>query len=429
MKRTINEEIANVQSLHIIKNEHGKSFILENQLSSIGDLFDFMHQVIYGKESYYYMTTSSSGKRNQNVTALGHYLPLMKVFASTFVSGCQYHPLLLFFYDQYRLHSIQRCISLSPLMHGDKEGRKVWEVFDDFLSFMRKQARAECLKKRVLDWESKSRKNYTRSLKLTKRLFNRYARLMVIRLDLHHKAISFKQEEIQNYMDEARAKEWQDAQAFESGKSLNDFEPLQGRVSFETVQKDRGRFFDNMKGKPSLFEHLVGHLWRIEFSQGAGYHLHIVLVFDGSKVHKHAWLAQKIGEWWANDITDGRGHFHNVNAAWKESDPNCGIGMIEYDDDAKRRNLEGRVLAYLCKSSQIVQVLPYEGANTFGSSELPKPPSGLGRPRGKDQAINHYQDAIKEISYPKSSFPFKNKALQKKDHLFKVGVVGKRGEV
>lgn len=389
----------------------GKAYILESNVALINNLSAFMRAVIYGEETYYYEAMNRSGKLTKYVSKLGKELTSLRAYASLYASGFQYHPLIIFFFEQYRSHDIRNCHGSHALMRGPN-GLEYSQIFDDFVSTMRAAAKSENLKKRVLDWESKTGKNFQRALKLVERLFQSHARLMVVRLDLHHNAAQFQLGELQAYLDAAAVKQVRDASAFEAYGDISSFVPLQGRVAFETVQKDREHFFANMKGKPSLFEHLVGYVWRIEFSTGAGYHLHVVLFFDGSKVHKHAWLANQIGDWWGKEITEGRGYFHNVNAEWLESNPNCGIGMIDHHDHAKRKNLEMRVLAYLCKSSQIVQVLPYVGANTFGSSELPKLPMGLGRPRIKGCDAGNHQHRLSDFSYPTSSFSLQNKGLR-----------------
>jgi len=168
------------------------------------------------------------------------------------------------------------------------------------------------------------------------------------------------------------------------GEDLPEPEPLRVLVPFEVVQSDRQRMFANMKGKPSLFKHLVGYVWRIECTPQAGYHLHVALFFHGSWVDDSSNLAQRIGEYWRDSITPGRGRFQNVNRAWNKDSPHYGLGTINHFDVTKRANLSEKVLKYLCKDTQLVQVLPYAGCNLFGSSFAHRDNSkGRGRPRTK----------------------------------------------
>lgn len=405
---------------HVLQRIDGKRLVLESDIELVHAIYDFVRQVIYGDEKYRTYAKGRDGKTRGYVSKSGQHLSHLNTYAAAFVSGYQYHPYLSFFFKTYREHSIRLAAGLSP-MSIVSEGQTVWELFDDYVAVMRDRAKAENLKKVAADWESKNDKNFARALKLEERLFQSYARLMVIRLDLHHKAELFQPDDVRPYMDEAYLKRVRDRHAFQDGEDLSGFEPLRGRVSFETVQRDRERFFANMKGKPSLFQHLVGYIWRIEFARGAGYHLHVVLFFDGSKTQKHVDLARKTGLWWTHDVTQGRGYFHNTNAEWDEMDSRCGIGMINHHDHAKRKNLRERVLKYLCKPEQMVYVLPYPGANTFGSSTLPKPHSGLGRPRSKVQISENHQGALSEATYPRSSYSLGINDLQSDEQLSRLG--------
>ena len=123
---------------------------------------------------------------------------------------------------------------------------------------------------------------------------------------------------------------------------------------------------------------------RIEATPVAGYHIHLILLFNGHKIRKDVHWARKIGDYWEKNITKGAGYYHNVNANWDCNDKNYGIGMIEAADMRKRYNLVNHVMAYLCKSRQAVLTLPYEGCNTFGAGFTHRDRAkGRGRPRTK----------------------------------------------
>lgn len=229
-------------------------------------------------------------------------------------------------------------------------------------------------------------------------MFRRHARILVVRLDLHRKAMHFTEEELFEHIEAEECRQKADRTAYLEGAELWGSEPITGRVPFETVQRDRARLFANMKGKPSLFKHLVGYVWRIEFTPGAGYHLHVALFFNGTKVQNHEWLAQQIGEYWRDVITGGQGWFHNCNMAWNKDAPNYALGVINYTDHAKRGALLG-ALGYLCKLSQQVLVLPYEGCKLFGAGFVHRDRKNRsGRPRTK-----HLAPAVDPQKVPKTS--------------------------
>ena len=414
------------QPYAVIEDINGKKYILENHHVYMSMLMEFMRMVVYKKYLYFDEAVTRQGIRRKYTSELGRHLSKLDLYASMFVTGYQYHPLVRLFFDWYRGHLISQCTGLRPHMIA-ADGNPVCKVFDDFIDGIRKSETLPAVKKQIADWESKLKKNHLRSLELTSRLFDKHSRLTVIRLDLHHKTPPLTQEDVMALRERLALKKASDARAFSQGADIQKFKPIEGWSSFEALNNDRKKFFDNMRGKPSLFKHLVGYIWRIEFGLDAGYHVHVVLFYDGSKVHKHAWLAQLIGEWWVKDVTRNRGRFHNANKEWSESHPQYGIGVIDHDNHLRRKNLEQHVLKYLCKPKQGVYVLPYRGANTFGSSNMPPNHSGLGRPRKKagKPATNQLSTADKR--HPKSSLSFKIKDLARTSNL-ESGVCPSGGE-
>lgn len=363
---------------------HGRRHILSDQLEATSLLLDFMRLTLKTKATYFKTKIGANGRHYVSASPLALHLPRLRSYARLFVPSYTYNPALMFFFEQYRQHPINAYADCRP-QDLTREGCTVSALFDDFLRVLRERAKELKLAKTVADWKSKSAKNMKRALALESELFDRHGRIGVIRLDLEYLAATFSPEEIEMHIAKSAQtnRQLQD-EVFWGDADFTAAVPMEGRVSFEEVQHDRKRLFANMKGKPSLFQHLLGYVSRIECSPMAGHHLHLVLFFNGAKVEQLEWLAQQIGEYWVKQITKGRGRFHNCNLAWNENHPDYGIGMISHDDHAKRANLRGKVLPYLCKPDQSVEVLPYKGCNVFAAEVLHRGKSkGRGRKRTK----------------------------------------------
>lgn len=213
--------------------------------------------------------------------------------------------------------------------------------------------------------------------------FKAHKKIAVIRLDFFYHAGQLAPEEIESLMHAGQHYKRADIDRLTDLEDESSAVLISGRVTFEELQRDRTHFFANMKGKPSIFKYLIGYAWCIEFTPGAGYHMHLVLLFNGAKVKKHAWYAQRAGEYFRDVITKGRGYFHNCNLSWDANSPNYGLGIIEATDTRKRENLR-QLLSYLTKPGQLVLMLPYKGCNRFGSSLLHRNRAkGRGRTRGE----------------------------------------------
>jgi hypothetical protein len=94
-----------------------------------------------------------------------------------------------------------------------------------------------------------------------------------------------------------------------------DFSYQQGAdVELDQLERDLKRFYDSTAYVP-LFNHMVGHILKIEYGLEKGLHVHGLFFFDGSK-RKGAsdwYLAQQIGEHWSVAIVGAHGLYWNCH--------------------------------------------------------------------------------------------------------------------
>jgi hypothetical protein len=161
--------------------------------------------------------------------------------------------------------------------------------------------------------------------------------------------------------------------------------PKTSKPTLEDAQRDLNHIFNNMRGN-KLFAALVGYIWKLEYGEEKGIHIHFIFFFDGSKVHKDAYLAKLIGEYWRKRIVKyDRGIYHNCNMN-KNFYKRCGIGMVSHDDLVKRAHLLDAV-KYLTKKDQYLRYKPGKKCRAFGKGNMPpeRDEGGPGRPRQSDK--------------------------------------------
>lgn len=377
------EEMNSNINLYVIMDNRGVNYIMPLFMNEIDRVMKFMKEAIYRNTLFHTEYVTKKGKHGRTISTLGKHLESLHSYSQLYSSEWTFSPLIAFFFEQYRKHPIKDYFPV--LDENDPDGFSAY-LFNDFVTTMRKNALVTKLKKEVADWESKPQKNMTRLIKFEAALFERYARLMVIRLDFnYHKAI-FTPEEVERKVTEAMRRREGDQADYLSGKDISKPQVVEGRIALEEVQKDRAHLFANMKGKPSLFKHLVGYVWRLEYTRMAGYHMHVLFFFDGSHVQKHEHIAQEIGCYWRDVITEGRSYFENCNNNKSKYGDAWALGQIDHWDIAKRENLRN-AMQYVCKTSQLVQVVPYDGCHLFGSGFVRRRRMVIGgRPRTR-QAI------------------------------------------
>lgn len=103
------------------------------------------------------------------------------------------------------------------------------------------------------------------------------------------------------------------------------------RVSIETFHKHLKKLRELIGKTESCFEELEGHVIALEQGHDRGYHVHLLLLFDGSKRCKDTYIGKLVGEKWQK-ITGGLGRYYNCNnpSYKKEQEAlgRLGIGMI-----------------------------------------------------------------------------------------------------
>ncbi len=177
-------------------------------------------------------------------------------------------------------------------------------------------------------------------VKVIRNLFEAYACLSIIRIDLEYR------------------------------------QAVRNTMTIKTAKNDIRKFLNYLRHRKD-FKHLVGHIWKLEMGVLNGLHFHCLFFFDGSEAKADIFHSMSLGKYW-EQITAGRGIFHSCNAK-KSNYRFLGIGKVTHADAAMHKTLYD-ILVYLAKSDQ---ALSAPGERTFGYSKPVKPTAKSlgGRPR------------------------------------------------
>ncbi len=220
----------------------------------------------------------------------------------------------------------------------------------EFISQFRNETWCDQLRENVNGYRSALMKNYNSMNNYIDALFEQNARLLAIRID------------------------------FGYGKRTNPYSMTEEDIYNEYLQakRDVTHFFSNTRSN-SLFDHMVGYVWKLEYGLDKGFHYHMLFFFDGSRVMRDVRIAMLLGEYWDIVITRGRGMYYNCNSI-KGNYKVCGIGEINYFDSEKIADLKYSV-EYLTKPDYYGKIFTRNG-RTFGRGEMPQPRThNKGRPR------------------------------------------------
>ncbi|HCF7342799.1 YagK/YfjJ domain-containing protein [Pseudomonas aeruginosa] len=168
-------------------------------------------------------------------------------------------------------------------------------------------------------------------------MFDLYARICVIRVDLYYRA------------------------------------EVQSRLRVERVFDDLNRLIAERE-RNLIFDHEIGYICSVEQGEDRGYHIHAAFFFNGAEVSADIYRAQRIGELWER-ITRGQGCFNNCNLEKDKYQDRLGLGLIH------RRNLKARAnvhcaMRYLVKNDQHLRLKPV-GARCLRKGQARKKVSGM----------------------------------------------------
>lgn len=239
-----------------------------------------------------------------------------------------------------------------------------WELYENirtrvnnFLADLHTRLRDPRTRKKILDRRSAVKKNCQEFTHYVDKLFARYARLLVIRIDLGYRKNAYNS-------------------------------------SIEDLAEDLAHLWANMRHN-KIFSDLIGNITKMEYGVEKGAHAHLLLFFDGSKRSRDCYIAKEIGKYWERAITKGRGHYWNCNDPEHKRNYTkigaLGIGMINADHFKLRNNLNF-IVRYFCKSEQFCKPLTRLKMKLLRKGQCPRP-TGLkrGAPRASQQNARSHQ--------------------------------------
>jgi hypothetical protein len=340
-----------------IRGPDGKTYHIPINAADLHSAIKFVNRVLNSEALPYRIWNSG----RVAVRSMAYDIKRLSAYARIHDPSLSYAPDLEFLFGQYRNHEISHHANADWTGGdvGDDNERNVdlrfAEMAIDFVLTLRNEARRLKLKKRIADWKSNGKNNLDYLVEYEKYIFERYARVMVVDMVFeYYKTACANTTEAIERRDAMQGRADREREAYMNGAVHHEDTPRW--VSLAELTKDWLHLKQNMKGKRSIFKHLVGYVGRIEYSRDAGHHCHICFIFNGSEVQDDVGYSLKIAKYWKENITKGRGYAFSCNVkAAQGGYRNVGVGMIDHYDIEKRKHLWTAV-SYFAKATQLVRV-------------------------------------------------------------------------
>lgn len=133
---------------------------------------------------------------------------------------------------------------------------------------------------------------------------------------------------------------------------------------------------NRLSNQDTFFSNLHGYSWAIEQGKERGYHVHLLLMYDGTKVQNGSYYAQRVGEKW-QQITQGHGSYFNLHSKdyinkLRMAGCDIGIGMVSRNNEGDWEKVVA-VIEYLtdpAKDEQRLRVKCFRNMQTFGKGQF-----------------------------------------------------------
>ncbi|MFB1631279.1 inovirus-type Gp2 protein [Pseudomonas sp. AP-1] len=185
-------------------------------------------------------------------------------------------------------------------------------------------------KRKVVDRRYEATRRQAMLSEYVSQVLDRYSRTVVVRVDLHYRAIA------------------------------------RPRLRIEHVFNDLDKLIRARERNP-IFEHETGYICSVEHGEDKGFHIHAAFFFNGAEVRSDFTKARKVGELW-EQITRGQGYFFSCNDDKDRYGDELGIGVIKRSDtEACRKSI--KAVSYLTKENQHLRMKPAR-ARTYRTGRI-----------------------------------------------------------
>lgn len=239
--------------------------------------------------------------------------------------------------DQQGLLTLYQCLTnqdntnLTAAENPSKDQIKqlqsqITQSIRNYISFMQQPAQQAAIK---AYWRSE-KDNYHSATSYIDHLFERHAKLLLIRLDFGYS---------------------------------NEVKPY---LTYQGVNKHRQQIINYIE---QHYPALLGYLWKLEYTPEKSYHLHLLLIFNGNQLKADILIARNIGNHWATEIIQDNGVYYNANQHKKQYAYEV-IGNIPRKALQTRENLKEKLISYLVKLDPYIKAHIPAGKRVFGRGEI-----------------------------------------------------------
>lgn len=321
--------------------------------TQIIDISTVMKKIIRSKEELYFITTNRNGENKKfQATKLGHQFLFIKKYCLVKENypRHKFNPFLALYFKVAQERQFYFSANHSRPLTGTQVIEKV-NCLNACVDAIRQEGQSQDFIRRCESNIRSVRKNTSSLVSYCHRLRDKYADLIVFRLDLTYK----------------KTPAW-------PHHGVDIVEAGEFRAHRDAFVKTLARVV-----APNL---LAGYIWKLEYGKQKSFNIHTVIFLKKSIFPMEIIDPKIIGQHWEKVITQGKGLYFNCNF-WKEDHFKgaCANSTLS-SNDANWEIFEDKVISYITHPDLHASVVFSGHGRIFGKGNRPKlDPVKKGRPR------------------------------------------------
>lgn len=258
----------------------------------------------------------------------------------------------------------------------EPDGMLLAERFNELVAYMREQARARSVAKKLSDWKRGLNDQEASIGEYLDALLFEHPDILPMRADLgFEKTVGVECDAMPRMswqVDEAGR--WSQVQSMEPSSGVG--WETRARIDPSLVMQFREKFFDSKQGADrELFEHLIGYVSKVEQGANHGaYHVHVVLLFDAKQVKTPDRVRLIAADRWRR-LTSGRGIVFDCHepayVVRLRREGRWSLDPVLDSDREQFEKLRAYIIRYFAKDDgQMARIKPYAKSRMLSKGRM-----------------------------------------------------------
>lgn len=368
------EKILQSMSIRFFQDKNGKftRYITHehDDLSRIVQVSNLIRRVLYDPTTHFRVVKSRSGRVTEKNTPVGNqlYALVNKGLALQVDWHIRYSLNPYFQLYTSRLASLHQVLKYGPKFNGFdiSEQMKRCAVLNDAVQLARTEAQSPAFKTQIKTLQRNINKKRQGLEEYFDDIFEVGRSVRLIRIELFYDEKEIETQAIKSRSSKTISKFVQSLKPFVEEEANRREKPSPNGLSTDEIIKHKEKFLSIVKS--GLAPHLLGYVWKLDYTFDIGFRYHVILCVDSSSIFSRENIQEIFDNVWRHQVTGGRGisYFHPEG----DRDYNgCGTGLVSRESPGFAENI-AMMIKYMTRPELYFRLeLPNKG-KTFGRSYI-----------------------------------------------------------